>query len=572
MKLLLEGSLFSKWLLRVLGKFLEISPAATLAVIILTSIGNICRILSFLLPLKVVILAGSEGVPRYFPFIDPGDKSAWIFGLATMAVICYLAALILESLVRRLSLEAGQIITRAANKMKVMKNQEETTQEYYADFCLIWSNLIFLGVSTVVLLLINPGLLLFLVVLTSLQALFSFQALRGDDFSPGPLKAYIMDRTGDYLKILSSISFLSSFLVILFQLLKIGAGNILTAIIAVVIVRRSLKFAVDTIRTAVKLNASRQRIDTLIFPEIQVQKSEGRGQEVLRDLFHKQARQDAAREEVCRAVSMEGPVEATWIDSPVRGVYMFHILIGDVHSESKQHFQLQVFHPKFKYLLENEDFLFKHVPRKSLHASPLAGSFNRSSFKCRIYDFGLGIPPDNNHWKESAPKLLEDYWLCQPPSSLIKAYRTSHMSLHERLDDEFVCRIEVAVDTIEERSLFREFKARLPEIRNRIAATPLYFYNPEIFKKNLAVTEDGSVYAMTWGRWSLEPVGSVVLSELVGASQLEEMIERMKQQRNDVPSGFDIELVRLVNHSRKVEKDIARRNYKSALKKITGLL
>lgn len=56
-----------RWSLSLGAKFSRVVPFLTLAIVILTLVAQIASLLSFFLPLKMIILLGSEGMPRYFP-------------------------------------------------------------------------------------------------------------------------------------------------------------------------------------------------------------------------------------------------------------------------------------------------------------------------------------------------------------------------------------------------------------------------------------------------------------------------------------------------------------------------
>jgi hypothetical protein len=89
--------------------------------------------LAFLLPLKVILLAGSEGVPKYFrPLIaEPAHREYWIIGLAVATVTFYLLALVLDAVSSRLSSSGGIEILQCANEMTIMNDQENRIQGNY---------------------------------------------------------------------------------------------------------------------------------------------------------------------------------------------------------------------------------------------------------------------------------------------------------------------------------------------------------------------------------------------------------------------------------------------------------
>ena len=567
MNLLTESASFWTWFASIVHAFFRNRPWTTLGVISASVAGMITRILSFLLPLKVILLAGSSGVPRYFPFIDPADKMGWIIGLSLLAVASYGLTIILENLVSRMSSDAGGEIMQEAIQMAVLKKQEEAAQEYFADFCGICANLLFLSLVFLVLLVLNPWLLFFILMLFLGQYMFTFRALSGSDVNPGRLKSYILDKLPNYLKILSSINFLLAFLVILTPFL-IGSGNILVGIISIVLIRRSLGFIVGTVKTSVDLFSERHKVDALVFPEIQLQKVETREALALRDLFQRSKRQKKTRKELKRVMPLNGAVDVLWADSPVRGVSTLNITVPNSSNPGRKYFQQQIFMPNSR-LLENEDFLFRHISREQLMAPRLITRFRQAAFECQICEFGK--PVSAQDWRELHPRLIEHYWSWQPPENLVELYSASRMLLHQRLNAELAGRTQVAVDTNEEADTLKRFQEQLPQIQSLLESLPLYIFNPECMKTNTVYADNGQIHVMTWGRWSLEPVGSIKY-KLLEKKRLAEITENIKNKRYDIPDQFSPELMSFAAGCLELEAVINKGSYKAALQVMDRLL
>ncbi len=126
---------FIKWFSRVMAAFFRARPITTFFVIGAEASAAMTRILSLLLPLKVILLAGSTSVPRYFPFIDQASKNLWIMALSVLAVAFYFLTLMLDAMVSRMSGDAGREILYKANELNILTNQEQTVKGYYAAFC-----------------------------------------------------------------------------------------------------------------------------------------------------------------------------------------------------------------------------------------------------------------------------------------------------------------------------------------------------------------------------------------------------------------------------------------------------
>ena len=569
MNLFQESTAFAGWYHRVMRTFFRIRPLTTAGVVISEATATMTQILSLLLPLKVILLAGSPGIPRYFPFIDPADKIIWIIGLSLAAVIFYLVTLILETLAGRMSEDAGKDILYRANALTLLKNQEETIRGYYNSFCAICASLLFLGFAFLLLLVLNIWLFIFMILMIIINYLFTAWALSGPDIRLGPLKIYILDKTNNYLKIITSLTFLAAFFIILAPFLMDTGGNIIIAILSILLLRRSLNFFVSSTREITKLCKNKYQINALIFPEIKMEQPESKDTLAVRDIFHKSARQFNVQKELGNIMSLPEPVEVQWMDTTAPGLYMFFIKAKEKGSETPIFFQKQAFPSKSLQVFENEDYLFTQVSRKEFKAPPIISRYTQAPFMCQIVDYGQGTPVSNKKWNALHDDLLEHYWSIQPPDNLIRAYCSSHKLLHELLDDNFICRIEIAIDTREEENNFNSFRSELSVVIDTLKVMPLYINNPELTPKNHVQTHDGNIFVMTWGKWTLEPVGSVMPYD---KKRIHQAVENIAKSRQDVPRDFGPEHLFFVFNCRKLGNEINRGAYKAALGTISSLL
>lgn len=541
----------------------------TVGVVISEATATMTQILSLLLPLKVILLAASPGVPRYFPFIDPADKTIWIIGLSLAAVFFYLITLILEALTSRMSEDAGQEILYRANDLTLLKNQDETVRGYFSSFCGISSSLLFLGFAFLILFILNFWLFMFMVLMIIVNYLFTAWALGGRDIGPGPLKSYILDKTNNYLKITTSLTFLAAFFIILAPFLMDTGGNIIIAILSILLLRRSLNFFVSSTKEITRLCGNKHQINALIFPEIKIEKPESKDTLAVRDIFQKSARQINVQKELENIISLSEPVEVQWMDPTASGLYMFFIKAYEKEEESPRFFQKQAFPSKSLQLFENEDYLFTQVSRKELKAPTLISRYTQEPFVCQILDYGQGSPVPAKKWNALHDDLIEHYWSIQPPASLIRAYSSSHKLPHEILCSEFINRVEIAVDTTEERNILHKFHSKLFVVNDILKAVPLYIFNPEITVKNHVQSNEDHILVMTWGKWSLEPLGAVMPHD---KKRIDQAIKSISKIRKDVPENFDQDHLYFVFNCRRLGNEINREAYKAALGTMAALL
>lgn len=495
------------WTLRVLGQFFCVSRRATCATITGLTVARITRMLAFLLPLKVILLAGTDGVPRYFRFLfSPESKDIGIVALSAGAIAAYALTVFLEGRSKRLAERGGADLLAASGVMSVIAGQREQMRGFYARFTGIAASMLFAIVALATLMAINPALALFLLSMFSAFYLLTVWALRGvTALSRTPLSDLITERLGNYLGILSSVAFLSSFLVILYPFIGGTNGSILVAIISFVLVRQLLSAVSSSVKTMVALARQRPLIDALVFPDRHFRTVEARDRRTLRELFGRHERERLVASELASLAQPGQKFRIEWRDPRVPGIADFVVLLegGDA---PVRHFRQRVFPPRLRHVVENEDLLFSHIEREAVWAPPVAGRFFHGEHECLVWEAGAGQAPAGKQWRMVEDDFLANLWTFEPPSKLIRIYASSHSFLHQRLTDEFVSRMDIGVD--DDADVLNRFRAALPVICDVLESMPLRLVNPDFRRENVVAAPDGKFLVLGWGRWSIEPAGA----------------------------------------------------------------
>jgi hypothetical protein len=572
MNLFKETEKFITWFYRVVLTFFRIRPWTTTGIVAMSAASRITTVLSAFLPLKVVLLAGSEGVPRYFQFfMTPENKNAWLLILAAGAVALYVLTVCLDSMTGRLSRAAGEEILREAETIPILNNQEDTAGNYYARFCRILADVIFVLAAILGGLFVNFWLFMFLPCLVlfffSVSALFLKTA---DRVQPAKIAVYIKENLNNYTKTLSTVAFFSGFIFLLIPFIVSDYANILAAILSIIIIRQTLAAQTLIVRNAVWLGKSRHEINALIFKNVQLVPRESPLERAHKELFGKEVRQKIAEGELAKVMGLEGSPAVNWLDPIIPGLDTFIIEVQPKASKETRSLLQQVFPPNQQQKLEHELFLFRHVPRAQLFAPDLISIFFAGPFQCLICDYGAGRAVSNSDWADVEFQLTERIWSCHPPAELIRLYSASAPLLHQRLTDEFVERMEIAVDREEESQRLRSFRRDLPGIREKLHHLPLHIYNPDLSRSNVVYGREGGFLVLNWCRWTLEPIGAG-MPHFLRKRNFEPMIGKMRKARNDIPAGLCQRDVLLAAHCFDLENLINRKRYKAAFRLVNAI-
>jgi hypothetical protein len=369
---------------------------------------------------------------------------------------------------------------------------------------------------------------------------------------------------------LSSVNFLVAFGVLLYPFVWGAGGEVLAALVSIIVLRRILGVVLEVIQGAVKMTRRRAVINALVFREQPYQGKERDLMRTLREVFHKRVRESRARQSMETAGIAFRELEAAWQDSRLPGMNQLAIRVTTDEGDAR-YFQQQIYMPKHDFRLENEAVLFEYIPRERLRAPAQVLRFQEGPFDCQICVSGTGEAAGDDNWRDLRNDLVERVLCVEPSRALVQAFTLSRPLLHDRLTDDLIGRVEVGVDTESERDTLDTLWAVLPVLRNRIQAIPLYIQNPEIRQSNVMIDVDGGPLVMTWGKWTLEPIGAA-LPGGIKTNVLEEIVGSLHRTRSDIPAEFGTDHMQLAGSAYDLEQAIQANLLKSALQTTARLL
>ncbi|MBB5022845.1 hypothetical protein [Desulfurispira natronophila] len=566
MNLYKEAITFSTWFAKINLKLLYMCPFITTSVIVAAVLSRITRLMAFFLPLKVIILAGSDRVPRYFQFfIEQEDKPQWIIIFTVGAIVSYIAYLLLDALSNHLSHIGGNKVASSANAMTVIANQETAARSYYERANQTVADTLFFTLGMLLIAFVNTTLFLYIITLLLAMFIISIYLTSNSIAALKRLKSFVIEKTSSYVTILSSIIFLTGFLVILWPYLHGEGPNLLLSLLSLIVMKRSLSAADSAVVEAKKFTLAKTNINALIFRGHKIARRERIVEKAVQELFHKEARSEMAAEQL--KVSDSQNIQSLWTDSPLPGVSLLHI--KHTENEITTNYLQQIFHPRHKQMPEREAFLFSHIKRKQLHAPELVAGFQVDKYPCQITHFGNATPISGHSWQGTLWNILISHWQLTPPKKLIKSYRLSYKLMHERLTPELVNKVRIAADNANENLAIDRFLADIPKISNIVQSIPLYIHNRDIQPGSVVMTADATQPLITvWGRWSLEPVGARLPRNYTN-EELTFAAELLSKSRLDADKGtIKADHLLLVNNIRNMELEVSRLKYRSALELI----
>jgi len=523
---------FFGWLGAVLGVFLRTHPILTPALILSKATAQITRLLAFFLPLKVLLLVASTGVPRYFQyFIDPEHRNEWVVGLSVAAVVCYLLTLVLDRFSDYCSKVGSSNLLQKSSRLSVIGNQRLIAKRYYGDFSGVAAGLLLVTMFFAIGVYVYPLLFAALAGFLFLQLLATWAALRlVDPAEPVGFGGYVIRRTNAYLGYLEALNFLAVFGFLVADFLLFGGVNILIAILAFLMTRRLLGSLNSVVADSVALRKQRHRIDPLVFLSEKHTRRQPGGQQKLGRYFQVADRQSRLQE-ILALAGIEDPstVRSHWLDAAASGRYLFEVYAQNRSGEWVFTGIEQVVSKRHKQVLENEALIVESLGSGALRLADVVHEYEIGDFDCRLMDLAGAVAVSQRDWKSRyQAELTLQFWSLDPNDQLRRVFELSRPYLDERLTPEVLEPLEVAADTVAKERTLEALRENLDEIRGLIGKLPIFPHNRALTPTSVFVNGSHELKVIDWGRWSLEPIGVGLEADLLTPELVRRLHTKLK--------------------------------------------
>lgn len=146
-----------RWTLGLGNKFRRKAPLATTLCVLASLTSQTAMLVAFLLPLKVVILLGADGLPRYYPPALAGlGRETLIIWLSGASVAFYGLNLLAEKVVGIAANRGAIRLLASTGKMILFEDQNEIAGSAYKQFTSSLAGSVFVFLAILILLWIYP--------------------------------------------------------------------------------------------------------------------------------------------------------------------------------------------------------------------------------------------------------------------------------------------------------------------------------------------------------------------------------------------------------------------------------
>lgn len=558
---------FARWFSSVGGKIFRVVPNATVMVVLFTLASQICSLLATLLPLKVIILLGSERTPIYFPaLLHDLHRSALILSLSTAAVVFFVFHLLTETFIARLSAYGARSLIARSRKLTLFDKQEEILSKAYQRFAGALAGVVFIVIASVSIIVVYPlqALVILLYITTVWFALTVLHRCSS-----------LLDEREEHhlthiIGVLATLGFFITFGCIVADILLGSEVSVFWAIFTLLLVRQIFRRCSSFISDLINLYAQRLQLNALLFRgHVYAGKSRPAGSSTLWSLAESQTLLIWMPPLIQRLTDRDTQgLEIRIMQSGTSDVLQWKVIYQDGRSERS--YLVRLFGQSKSALARHEASLFTAMNQGVSPLPRLRLVDEIETFHCHVFDWPATSSVDSRESKQAPMHLLRALFGQCPNANLVALFSRSRPMLWQRLDEQVLPRLELYDGTSGD-NLVKRWGAALDTIRIRLKRLPLAVITSDLSPDGIGYDERRDVWASQWGRWSLEPVGAGWPVSEKAFALLDSAFAEAQETRPDLWE-VDLNDVKLAALVFAFDKACQRQNYRTAVDLLTHIV
>lgn len=556
-----------RWGISLGAKFIRVVPVATLLIVLLSLVSQISTLLASVMPLKVVIMLGSDGVPRYFPgSFSSINRDILIAALSAGTLGFFLLHLLAEHVVGWVTSASTSRLLAKSQKMVLFENQNEVAASSYQRYSRALASGVF-----IVLALCGVGWfypwMSFVIVGYFFVVLFFFWGLQQQSLG---FRERLESNLAQTLNLAGGVGFFVAFGFLVVDFIFWSPPGVIIAIVSLLLIRQIMQRASGMIGDLTSLYRQKTKLDALFFHGKVLLPQQVRSEKSLWPLLETERRKAWVTAVLQELIGQEkGEVDCRWLQLGTPDV------AGLRAKSAGRQYLVKLFEINRSSWALHEATLMAE-PASHLPAPRWVGATKVEKFHCLVYELSQGDQPQPRQVNKITQELRRELLTAQPHTGTIKRYVRSKPLLWQRLEHGMIERLRVAADTPEQQREVAMLLEYLPMLHQQLKVLPLTLHNPEIKQDAIWVLpEEGdqcpTPISLNWGRWSLEPIGS---GWPENEKQLVELGDALRTAATKRPELADIrvEQAELSALAFALERECQRQRYVQALALLPALL
>ena len=571
-------SLLTDYRTQLLGlthRLLKCAPMGFLTAIVLVVISEVSSVLSFMLPLKIVILIGSDGVPRFLQFFMTEEtKNAWVIYLGLLTVGFFLLHLASTKGIHGLGLRGGEAIRRHSAKATLFDAEETFAQQVFVRTAEAWGTGLMVVGGLLLGLVLEWRLVTLLLVVMIIEALILAWHWNRQQ---APEKEEGRQRFSEQrVTILRSLSGVNTFvvfggLVVLF--FTEPEMNFLIGLVMFILTRQIQRRVLKSVKDGHFLLKQKDRIEPLVHPGRQIQDKRKASLVSFEALLMPSDRNKIF--EVIRQydTGIDDWEDRQWLwqDWDLPGQALF---VSPAPTRDDPELRLKIMSSAESAGLAREVMFYES---QSCEALGLSAQMLATG-KVHGRGFLLLSSPvlhtcDPKGFSQLETTIRERLWGLRVDTDLARRLARSYPSLHARLDIERFSRIRVGCNDPSEESILDAFLDALPSIQARVQTLPKVLVNKNLSASNVRVTAADAPLILNWDELSFDVIGSgLSVEDLETKYPPAAIIQVLLKSRGLPLDRIDEQALRWVPQLTKLEGLVAREAYSAAIKALPPLI
>lgn len=543
------------WCISLGVKFVRVVPIITFLVQVSTLASQVFLLLAFFLPLKVIILLGSEKTPAYFPSIlHTLEKDHLIYALTAAAALCYIGYLLSELATALLCRKGTRKLLARTSKLNLFENQDKIATNAYSRFNRAMAGAAFFSLSALALLYVYPSLLLAILVYLLIAGSVCVLAYN----HVKKVRESFHHHYGPILNALAATGFLLSFFFLVTDFLYYQHSKIFNAVIAVLIMRQGLQRLSSMILDVIGLRIQHRQVNALFYqsqPLIEL-RPQSNGLEYILDTEN--------REKWVKALLEKLNLEATdryqmhWHQVGFADIYAF-TLHPDQQDDTGV-LLVKVFGSNISSSALQERTLL--TTQSGLPGLPFIGHHRVNDIDCHVYNFESSEKlSGGRRIGEGILAIAQKLIVLEPSAELIAQFTRTRLYLEQRLDEATINSLRLACINEDDTGHVERIIDNLPAITHHLAALPRQIVPLDVTNNTILASPAIGFVLSHWSNWRIEAIGCSW-----PVAQKDALFETLRgvDQRQALASA-DPQTVWLASLMYMLERHIVRKDYSAAL-------
>lgn len=554
-----------RWLLSLGRRFLRVVPFLTLYSVAATLLSQLTLLLAFVLPLKVILLLGSDGIPRYFPEqFKEFDRQSLILALSALAIVLYVVHLVAERVISICVANGSQKLLVRSRKMVLFENQDEMAAKSYQRFSRGLASVVFIVAFVPLLVWLNLYLAGIFVSYAVLAVAVCLVLAR---FNKGFESLWLSGRNR-VPALLGSVGFLLCFAFMVAEFLWLVAPSVLVAVVCLLLLRQLFKHLVSIVNDVVALVEKRRQLSALFFHGQRLLEAPRHGSDGLWSKVEPSIRDEWLGQALVDATGHRFVISAVrWLQLGVADVIAYRVVAA--YGEKEQCFLVKLYEHNRSAMAKHEASLL--AEQNGLPSLQLIGVTDVASrYHCHVFALDSARQALGKKWPVRCEVARTTLLACQPNEDLTAMFRRSKPCLAQRMERDVLRRMRCLLSDASHLKALDTYEINFDAIRALLSSLPLAYVNPDIRRGLVMLDDFNQVLVCHWARWSLEPVGCGWPVDDRAMGLLKEAWTLATSQRTDM-AGVTLQQLKLSALLYAFEKCYKQQDYHGAAELLPGI-